>query len=66
MRQLLTGALAAVAVIAAGYGPSPSLATTVLPMQSAADVAGHVPHGRPKLGIDVEADVNYSVRTDKA
>jgi hypothetical protein len=36
-----------------------------MPMRSVADVAVHVPHGRPVLGVDVESDVNYSVATAK-
>lgn len=62
MKRMLTGALAAVAVIVAGYGQQPA-ASAAVPIRSAADVAMRAPQAGPVLGVDVESDVNYSVAT---
>ena len=66
MKQMLTGALAAIAVIAAGYGQPSASAPAAMPMRAAADVTVRAPHARPILGVDVESDVNYPVATAKA
>ena len=56
MKRMLAGAVAVLAVTAAGYGHTTTAATSHASVASSA----------PVLGVDVESDVNYSVATARA